>query len=680
MNSPQDTFILEARDLLQTLEETLLELEGDPTNGPLIDAAFRALHTLKGSGDMFGFGALAAFIHHFEDAFDQVREGKAKVSPALIAVALDSRDHLAALLDLGADAEPTPTLADAGAVLLTRLGALNGKDLGQGASVQAAETPAKAVPVGAAKVFHIQFSAEPGALKTGFRPDLLWVELAELGTLEVTTFADRVPPIEQLDPSECYLHWAMVLKTDADRAAIEDVFIFYIDAAIQIEEQAAEALEMAPAQSGPDQVSAQSAPQTTDQIAPNHGPKTPKIAAPSPSEEMVQTPKKSDTVRVQADRLDDLMDQLGELVIAQARLKSIADDLNEPRLDATVEEIDALVTGLRDTTLSIRMLPVSMVFGKFRRVVRDLSVELDKPANLVTEGEDTEVDKNIIDSLTEPLVHMIRNALDHGVESVAARRAAGKPDAATVRLSARQSGGEVLISISDDGGGLNTDAIRARAVERGLISEDQLMNEDALNQLIFEPGFSTAQALSAVSGRGVGMDAVRRVVVDSLRGAIDVSSKAGQGTTITLRLPLTLAIIDGLLVDIDGDPFVLPLSSVEECVDLPISETGSEKGRSILHIRDKLVPYLKMDVLFGYPAVERPGRRVAIVNAEGKRIGLVVDDVLGQLQTVIKPLSLYHQTVEELAGSTILGDGSVALIIDVNALVRNAETTAGLAA
>jgi two-component system, chemotaxis family, sensor kinase CheA len=656
MSSPKSTFIQEANDLLQMLEEVLLELETAPENPGQIDAAFRALHTLKGSGDMFGFGELARFSHHFEDAFDQLREGRATVSPELIAVSLDSRDHLATLLALGPDEDASDETCEIGEALLVRLRKLMGAAAADPATADGqppapgAQSADRDVP----RRWSISFSPEPAALKNGFRPELLWDELALLGTLRLTCLGDNVPALETLDPAECYLRWEMELDTSASRERIEEVFIFSTDAEITIAAQ--EPVE-AVVGTGPGQAQD---PEGKAETAP--------VTASGPA-----VVSKSESVRVQAHRLDDLMDQLGELVIAQARLKSLCEKFDDPRLETTVEEIEALVTGLRDTTLSIRMLPVSMVFGKFRRVIRDLSLELEKPAQLITDGGDTEVDKNIIDSLTEPLVHMIRNSLDHGVEDVAAREASGKPAMATVRLSACQSGGEVLISIADDGAGLDADAIRDRAIERGLIAADQYISTEALYQLIFEPGFSTARNLSSVSGRGVGMDAVRRVV-DDLRGTIDVKSVPGQGTKVTLRLPLTLAIIDGLLVEVDDDKFVIPLSSVEECVELPDNEAAREDGRTILRIRDQLVSYLSLDALFGYNISTVPHRRVAIVNADGQRIGLVVDDVLGQLQTVIKPLSPFHHSVEELAGATILGDGSIALILDVNALVRRATT------
>lgn len=638
MNPAAESFIQESRDILENLEGILLELEEKPKDPKRIDAVFRALHTLKGSGGMFGFATLAAFTHHFESAYERIRVGQAHVTPELIQLSLASRDHLERMLDAGPDEDGATREDPATAELITRLGALDEEgDAAPPARMQQAS-------------YTISFKPEASALRNGMRPDLLVSELEDLGRAEVTVTTDDVPLLRDLDPSVCHLAWHVSLETDAGREAIDDIFIFASDWQIKIGEPVSMEHDVGQVE--------------TEKTAPESMPQ-----ADQPS----RANQKNESVRVQSHRLDELMDQLGELVIAQARLNRISTELGDLGLSSAAEEIERLITGLRDATLSIRMLPIELIFGKFRRVVRDLAGELGKDVKLDTKGGETEVDKNVIDSLTEPLVHIIRNSIDHGIESPEGRLKAGKPNQASVVMRARQSGGEVLISVSDDGAGLDADAIRQRAIERGLIKEDKEMTEDQLFALIFEPGFSTAKSLSSVSGRGVGMDAVRRVI-DDLRGTVEVKSQKGRGTQVTLRLPLTLAIIDGLLVKVAGSPFVLPLSGVEECVELPSQEGGRESGRSILCIRDQLVPFVSLDTMFGFERVEQADRRVVITSTEGNRTGLVVDEVVGQHQTVIKPLSIYHRNIEGLAGSTILGDGAVALILDTAAVVKRAQT------
>ena len=489
------------------------------------------------------------------------------------------------------------------------------------------------------------------------KPELLLAELAELGRLEVAYLTAAVPPLDRLSLDDSALGYRLTLETEADQDAIDDVFIFASDSDLVVTEIEApiEAIEA---------------------IAPDESRAAPTAAAPQAA---AAAKPQAEHIRVPARRLDEMMDQLGELVIAQARLHQIAEGIADPALETIVEEVQRLVTSLRDSTLSIRMLPIETVFDKFRRVVRTLSAELGKDVELQVEGGETEVDKNVIDSLSEPLVHMIRNSMDHGVEAADVRLAAGKPARGVVRLSARQEGGEVLIAIEDDGKGLDTDAIRARAVERGLIAPDATPSLTELHQMIFWPGFSTAKVLTSVSGRGVGMDAVQ-TTVDALRGSIDVASWPGRGSRVTLRLPVTLAIIDGLLVRLGESVFVIPLANVEECVELDAAEARRESGRTMLQIREHLVPFLDLDAAFGRAPSAEPRRRVVIVKADGVRVGLVVDDILGQHQTVIKTLSAFHRHVEGFAGATILGDGGVALIIDVATLVRAANALRGTAA
>ena len=653
MSNPADTFRQEATDLLENLEENLLELESAPDNRQKIDVVFRALHTIKGSGEMFGFSELAKFVHHLENAYELVRSGESKVTQDLIDISLASQDHISALLDAGQEETVVAELveSDTHKSLLTRIGALS--SVSAEADTGGGDAGGTATPEGGLKEYKILFKPEPSALRNGMRPDLVSTELEMLGEVTSRVIADHVPPLEEMDASACYLTWELILRSEVSRDRVDEIFLFFDDGDIQIEETSLEAPEAAP----------EAAPEPAEAAEAAGG-------KPKPKEKRADAAAKVESVRVQAHRLDELMDQLGELVIAQARLNRIAERVGDQALGSATEEIERLVTGMRDATLSIRMLPIAGVFGKFRRVVRDLSTELGKNVHLTTEGGETELDKNIIDRLSEPLVHIIRNAVDHGIEDSVTRKEAGKAPDATVNMIARQSGGEVHIEVRDDGGGLKTEAIRKRALERGLIEPGLEYSDEAIHQLIFAPGFSTAETISSVSGRGVGMDAVRNFIED-LRGAVEVKSETGKGTSVTLRLPLTLAIIDGLLVKIGTGEFVLPLASVEECVELADDETQHDRQRSIINIRDELVPYLNLREIFDFNREGAKLNRVVIVNAEGRRIGFMVDDVIGQHQTVIKSLSSYHRNVEGLAGCTILGDGSVALIIDPSALIKS---------
>jgi len=677
LSSAVEAFVQEAREQLEGLEGLLLDLEAG-TDRDRIDAIFRVLHTVKGSGSMFGFGVLARFTHHFEDAFDGVREGRLQIDERLVDVSLRARDHMMALLDCGGDTPEASRLeaSDTAKRLLETLAAIVG-DTPAGADSPPAGTAApQPEPDQSARHLSIRFRPDASALRNGMRPDLLMAELAGLGEAEIRLDASELPPLAELDPEQSYLAWSIRLTTAQPRDAVEAVFLFADDAALDILEEPMPEISASPAQGPRPDAPAAAAPQTGPQAS------APPISAPQgsgPQGSASQAPGNAaggavrDSLRVPASKLDDIMDQLGELVIAQARLQQIANAGRNPELESVVEEVERLVTGLRDATLSVRMLPIESVFGKFRRVVRDLSQELGKDVMLVTEGGETELDKNVIDRMSEPLVHMIRNSMDHGLEDAARRLAAGKPARGRVTLSARQEGGEVLISIEDDGAGLNTAAIRARAVERGILGADSQASDAEIHQLIFAPGFSTASALSSVSGRGVGMDAVRSTV-EALRGQTEIVTIPGRGTRVTLRLPVTLAIIDGFLVRLGTSVFVIPLAAVEECVEFDEAERRRESGRSMLQIREHLVPFLDLDDVFGRPHSEEPRRRVVIVKADGQRLGLVVDDILGQNQTVIKTLSAYHRRIPGLAGATILGDGAVAMIIDVATLARRARS------
>lgn len=643
-NTPSDTYRQEASELLTRLESALLEMDGNGSDPELINEAFRALHTIKGSGAMFGFDDIADFAHHFENAFERVRNGDVAPSAALIDASLKAVDQIRGLLEGAAAPEE-------GASILTALEAAVGDSAapaGSRASPRRVPAEARSGP----KTFRIVFYPAADALRFGTNPLLMFEELRALGELGVSMKTERVPPIEDLDPTACYLGWELYLTTDADRSAVEDVFMFVAETSeLEIEE-----VEMAPEMSGKPEKTRQSLP-----------------AKDGAGTRANRKPAAAESIRVSADRLDSLMDQVGELVIAQSRLADLAGKLNDVSLRAVSEDIERLATNLRDETLGIRMLPIGLLFSRFRRVVRDLSGELGKDIDFVTVGEDTEVDKTFIDELSDPLVHLIRNSIDHGIEDAATRRARGKPAKGRLELEAVQSGGEVHIVVRDNGGGLDTEAIRARAVERGLVGADESLPDKQIQMMIFEAGFSTAESVSTVSGRGVGMDVVRRTI-EKLRGTIDLHSEPGCGTTITLRLPLTLAIIEGFHVSVGGNVFVLPLDVVEECVELSGADDTASEGRSLISIRDQFVPFARLHDLFGLSYEADRDRRVVVVRVGSERVGLVVDAILGQRQTVIKPLSRLHRGVPGLAGATILGDGRVALILDMIAMLAMARS------
>ncbi|MGG7565348.1 chemotaxis protein CheA [Rhodovulum sp. DZ06] len=663
-------FLEEAAELLEALEQALLDLRERPGDMDLANAAFRALHTFKGSGAMFGYTRLAAFIHDFETAFDQVRTGAAQVTEALVAVSLEARDLAATLVAEGAGAAPEDGAAEAeGARILAHLRAALGTDAAPAGGEDAAAAPGGTAPGApdAPGPLRLRFRLAPDSLVNGCDPLLLLDELRELGATDIRADLSGIPTLPALDPDACVTGWEMLLPPGIDEARVRDVFMF-------VEEGMT--LELAPARPAPDAADAD-APMDTPARARDGAPAIPAAPAAAPprraAAESAPAEVGGGTVRVPAERLDEMMDQMGELVIAQARLNRIAERSSDPALKAVAEEIERLAAGLRDSTMGIRMVPIGSLFGRFRRLVHDLSDTLGKPIALEMSGGETELDKTMIERLADPLVHLIRNAADHGVEAPEARAAAGKPETGTIRLSAEYVGAEVMIRISDDGAGLDPARIRAKAEAAGLIDPGAELPEAALHRMIFEPGFSTAQQVTSLSGRGVGMDVVKRTI-EGLRGAIDVDSGPWRGTSVTLRLPLKLAIIDGLLVGVGGERYVIPLAAVEECVALPHEARGGGDGADFLNIRGALAPFLRLRELFSVSAPPDLWQKAVVIRSGDRRVGLAVDQVLGASQTVIKQLSPLHARLRLFSGATILGDGSVALILDMLQLIELGRT------
>lgn len=648
---PIAAFRVEASELLDQIEHGLLDLGHHLDDRALVDEVFRGLHTLKGSGAMFGFDALATFTHHCETTFDRVRKGLVPATEELIAVILSAKDHMRVLLDGdGAGHEA------AGDAILVRLQAAL-DDTGRNTSPIAAV----AVP-DVASGWRVSFRLPPEAMANGTNPLILLDELRDLGPCDIIARTDAIPPLPRLVPTECHIGWDVVVRTDAPKEAIEDVFIFVMD---DME------LSITPLAVEPTTpVIAEAAVPVTDAAVP------PALALVSPAVQDGANsraggiPAKSgESVRVPAERLDELMDRVGELVIAQSRLSQIASGGgNDLALRSVSEEIERLAGELRDTMMVLRMVPVASLFGRFRRLVHDLSRDTGKAIDLQTEGESTEVDKTVMERLADPMVHLIRNACDHGLEGPDERVAANKSATGVVRLSAQQFGGEVVITIRDDGRGINRDRVRAKAEAQGLISPGQTLSDQDLLQMIFHPGFSTAAEVTNLSGRGVGMDVVKRTI-ESLRGAIDVSSIPGAGSTVVLRIPLTLAIIDGLLVRVGDSRYVIPLAAVEECIELSLEEDLRSRGRSFITLRDRLVPFLRLREMFGTNTKPDTYQKIVVIATGAERVGLVVDQIIGSHQTVIKSMSPFHRDVSTFSGATILGDGGVALILDVAQLV-----------
>ncbi len=704
----------EAYELLGELETSLLELEDVPDDMDIINRVFRALHTIKGSGSMFGFEAIAEFTHEVETIFDMVRNGELGITKTLLTFSLSARDHIYSMLESPAG-EVDSSVGE---------GILEGlKEVVSGAEVEESmEEPtadiAEAAEVGGIKsepvvpaepvveglslksLFQIVIKVAPGNEVEEESLDSLMEELGKMGVVRAKVLHRGAE-----------VWWDVIFESNADSMSIEEIFFFtdvpvtvnvrevarediagFLDVSHEdVDDRVAETTQPTkklgeilvergdvPAEAIKEVLADQkplgelltekgvvSKEKVESALAEQNATKEFRSAA-------KKTRKKVDTassIRVSAEKLDYLVDLVGELVIVQAQISQVVSSKADPSLTALSEELERLSDELRDSTLGIRMLPIGTTFSKFRRLVRDLSEELGKEIDLNTNGAETELDKTVIERLGDPLVHLLRNSIDHGIEDPETRAAKGKPRRGTITLSAEHSGGDVMILIEDDGKGMSREAIRGKAIEKGLVSADQDITDKEVFNLIFEPGFSTAQSVTNVSGRGVGMDVVKRAI-DSLRGSIDISSTEGAGSVITIRLPLTLAIIDGLQVRVSDDYFVIPLSLVEECVELTRKDVEEANGQQFVNLRGEIVPYIRIREWFEVEGESPPIEQIVITGLEGSRIGVVVDTVIGEHQTVIKSLGRVYRDVEGISGATIKGDGTLALILDIPKLFR----------
>ena len=644
------TFFEESREGLEAMEAGLLQLEQGDRDADLINSIFRAAHSIKGGAATFGFDAVAALTHVLETLLDELRAGKRAISAASIDAMLALVDVLRALLgeaETGHPADPQASQA-----VQARLNAvLAGTDAPAPVAVQAKAPQDE--PAG----WRIGFTPAPSLFMSGNDPLRIIRELDRLGPLEVAVRTERLPGFAQLDPLEAYLAWDLGLLAPVPRSAVDDAFA-WVEDDCELDVQA---------------ILPEAADDAGDVFAAGEA-DAPAAAVASGAETKAGGHEAAESsIRVSTDKIDGLINLVGELVITQAMLKQVSSRLDPALAERLFEGLDLLERNTRDlqeAVIGVRMLPVEAVFRRFPRLVRDLSARLGKQVRLRTLGEGTELDKGLIEKIADPLVHLVRNSIDHGLELPDARVAAGKDGTGTITLAASHQGGHIVIEVADDGRGLDRDRILAKALERGLVVPEKPTDAQVWD-LIFQPGFSTADAVTDLSGRGVGMDVVRRNI-QALGGEVQLESTFGCGTRVVIRLPLTLAILDGMTVAVGEETLILPLSHVIEALQPQAEDVRSLAGDGhVLRVRGEYLPLLSLNEYYRYGQPRRDDALVVVVEGDGQKLALEVDELLGQQQVVVKNLENNYRRVDGVSGATILGDGRVALIVDVGGLVRS---------
>lgn len=666
----------ELQEHLESLEQELLDLESDPGNAEIVNRVFRSMHTIKGGASMFGFDEIARLTHDIETVFDRIRSGSMSADKSLLDLTLEARDHLRALA--AAHGAETPELLERSGELISRYRAYLGIDSEQRPTKEQATAKTLTTPT----TYWVRYAPNPSSFLSGVDPLNTVEEIVNLGQTSTVFHDEDVPELDSLNPEECHGVWDILLNSDRPIEELQDVFIFNDKEEFHIASLCVRAVRANDLdhlrgllrEHGDESIASIESvlSECCNQMITG---KFDKKAAPPPAPEVKARPRGQQapgeshaSIRVDSDRLDRLVNMVGEMVILQSRLSIASRKTQNPVISQIAEEMERLTVQMRQNALGMRMLPIGTVFGSLRRLVRDVSNSLGKQVEFVTEGEDTELDKTVIDRLKDPLMHILRNSLDHGIESSEDRVAAGKTEQGLIHLAARHSRGEVLLEIRDDGKGIDLAKLRAKAIEKGILSEDDILDDKECLNLIFAPGFSTATAVSDLSGRGVGMDVVRRAI-DSLRGSVEVASELGKGSALTIRLPLTLAIIDGLNVLVGEESYILPLLNIEACMerfpkgDTRIIETIEHMGH--------MVPCLSLRQLLRTPGQQPDYERIVLVNIDDQKVGLAVDAVVGRQQAVIKSLSDMYHGIDFISGTTINGHGSISLILDVQQLVRS---------
>lgn len=701
----REKFTEEAEEKIASLETAILMLEDNPGDRQQIESLFGAMHSLKGSGGMFGYDKISEFTHDLETIYDLVRKGSLKVTTELLTITLQAVDHLKLLLARGDNLDPeSETIHREKAAMIK---AFAGRHITEGQQGQVSpqepvlEEDTENSAEGCATYF-ISFKPHENIFDNGTKPLYLIDEIHTLGKAFVIAHNDNIPNLAKLNPIHCYTWWEVFVTTKENQGTIADVFIFVEDESkihiqkiaddnlfeceqfvdyLQILKDGNELTDLRRLKKIIDDVPAKTPatenagipstevsgnpPQTTESQRQNSK------AAPADSSERSSGSGSSEStissLRVSAEKVDKLMNLVSEMVTVQARLTMFAEQSNNIELMSIAENVQKLSKQLRDNALSISLIPVASVMTRFQRLVRDLSASLGKKVKFIIEGQETELDKTIIERITDPLLHILRNSLDHGIEAPEKRKAAGKPVEGTIHFKACYSGSNILIEVSDDGAGINRDKVLEKALANNLITEQESLTDTNILNLIFASGFSTATKVSGVSGRGVGMDVVKKKISE-LRGDVEISSVEGKGTTVTIVLPLTLSIIDGMQVLIGQTSFIIPTASVKKIYSIKHHEI-ERAFDNLLILEGRQLPCFYLRRQFNLNGSVPEKEEVVVVKYDDREVGLIIDKVMGEFQTVLKPLGVHYKNQEFISGGTILGDGAVALVLDTNKII-----------
>ena len=662
-------FFEESFEGLSVMETGLMELEPGNTDSEVINGIFRAAHSIKGGSGTFGFKAVAEFTHVMETLLDEMRDGKRDITTENTDTLLRSVDCLKEMLE----AAQSGNDVDAERVKQHQTELEN--ELGRSAQNTSPNASQVQIDTSTDAGWKISFKPSRQMLQTANDPLPILSELRALGELELTTDFKQLPSFDQLEPEDCYLSWTMILHTKANESVIREIFSWVEDLC----ELEITALEPPVAETKTETVSSEQNQMIPLRRADDTGKKGTDRRQ---KERRGATSQAATSIRVETDKIDTLINMVGELVITQSMLGVLGEAIEEKQ-SVTAFDIEKMLDGLmqlerntreiQESVMQVRMMPISFTFSRFPRLVRDISTKLGKKIELKLIGESTEVDKTVIEKISDPLVHLVRNSLDHGIEEPELRIAAGKEETGTIVLNAYHQGGNIVIEIKDDGRGMDKDKLHTKGIEKGLITEDDILSDKQIFDLIFLPGFSTAEVVSDVSGRGVGMDVVRRNIQE-LGGGIEISSELGIGTTMTIRLPLTLAILDGQTVRVGQENFIIPIISIIESIQIKPDRVNRVGGQGeTFKLRDEYIPIIKLRDVFGIQTdeiISYENGLLVVVEADGNHVGLFVDDLLGQQQVVIKSLENNYKKIEGFSGATILGDGSVALILDMPGIIR----------